>query len=60
MEVDFAYRKRSVGSLLDYLVFPVSGLIYGGVPLFQAVISHFWTQDLVYRVSEKPVRAELA
>ena len=57
-ELDFSHRNRwSMNAVLDYLVFPVAGLLYGGLPLLQAVISHFWTEDLVYLVSAKPTRA---
>ncbi|KAF3911848.1 hypothetical protein AA313_de0208685 [Arthrobotrys entomopaga] len=41
---------------LDYLIFPVAGLIYGGLPLLHAAFSHFWSVDLNYKVSAKPKR----
>lgn len=39
---------------LEGLLFPVSGLIFGGLPATQAVISHLFTERLVYVVSLKP------
>lgn len=54
---DFAYRSRwSISSILDYVAFPVAGFIYGSFPLLQAMVSHFWTDNLTYLVSAKPVR----
>lgn len=41
---------------LDYVIFPVAGLIYGGLPLLHAAFSHFWSVDLNYKVSAKPKR----
>jgi hypothetical protein len=54
---DFSHRRRwTLTVLLDYVLFPVAGTIFGSVPLLQAIISHFWTEKLVYLVSAKPVR----
>ncbi|KAF3901546.1 hypothetical protein ABW21_db0201082 [Orbilia brochopaga] len=47
---------RSPLTWLDYVIFPVAGLIYGGVPLLHAAFSHFWSVDLNYKVSAKPKR----
>ncbi|KAF3156390.1 hypothetical protein EYR41_001197 [Orbilia oligospora] len=41
---------------LDYVIFPVAGLIFGGLPLLHAAFSHFWSVDLNYKVSAKPKR----
>ncbi|KAF3921911.1 hypothetical protein ABW20_dc0101298 [Dactylellina cionopaga] len=41
---------------LDYFLFPIAGLIYGGIPLLHAAFSHFWSIDLNYKVSAKPKR----
>lgn len=57
MAQDFSHRQRwTLTVLLDYVLFPVAGTIFGSVPLLQAIISHFWTEKLVYLVSAKPVR----
>lgn len=54
-------RRQSTNVLLciDWFVFPIAGMIYGCLPLFQAAISHFWTEKLVYLVSAKPIRAAI-
>lgn len=55
--VSFSRRQRwSLGSVADYICFPIAGTIYGALPLLQAAITHFWTMELVYLVSAKPVR----
>ena len=55
---DFSYRKRfSLITILDYVLFPVAGTVFGSVPLLQAMVSHFWTEKLVYLVSAKPVNS---
>lgn len=55
---EFSYRKRfSFITVMDYVLFPVAGTVYGSAPLLQAIISHFWTEKLVYLVSAKPVKA---
>ncbi|KKK13941.1 hypothetical protein ARAM_005608 [Aspergillus rambellii] len=45
--------------LLERLVFPVAGMVFGAVPTVHAVFSHFWTDRLEYRVSKKPKFASL-
>ncbi|KAE8349682.1 glycosyl transferase family group 2-domain-containing protein [Aspergillus coremiiformis] len=40
--------------LLERLCFPIAGTVFGAVPTFQALFSHFWTERLEYRVSKKP------
>ncbi|KAJ5089044.1 hypothetical protein N7532_007728 [Penicillium argentinense] len=40
--------------LFDRICFPVAGTIFGAVPTLHAVLAHFWTDRLVYRVSKKP------
>lgn len=40
--------------LLDRIGFPIAGTIYGAVPTLHAVFAHFWTDRLVYRVTQKP------
>lgn len=57
MTENFSYRKQSKPvTWLDYLLFPLAGTIFGSAPLFHAALAHFWTDRLVYKVSEKPVR----
>ncbi|CZT14398.1 uncharacterized protein RCC_00375 [Ramularia collo-cygni] len=36
------------------MIFPISGLVFGGLPATQAIISHLFTERLVYVVSLKP------
>ncbi|KEF53760.1 uncharacterized protein A1O9_10161 [Exophiala aquamarina CBS 119918] len=58
LEIEFSRRKRwTLASIIDYFVFPISGTVFGSVPLLQAIVSHFWTDKLVYVVSAKPVKA---
>ncbi|KAJ5398211.1 hypothetical protein N7509_006324 [Penicillium cosmopolitanum] len=40
--------------LIDRICFPIAGTVFGAVPTLHAVLSHFWTDRLVYRVSKKP------
>jgi len=57
MAHNFSHRGRwKLTTLVDYVLFPVAGTIFGSVPLFQASISHFWSENLVYLVSAKPLR----
>ncbi|KAK6536942.1 hypothetical protein TWF281_001149 [Arthrobotrys megalospora] len=49
-------NPRTPLTWLDYVIFPVAGLIYGGLPLLHAAFSHFWSVDLNYKVSAKPKR----
>jgi hypothetical protein len=47
------------GKRLDFGVFPVAGILFGTVPAVVALVSQFWTLDLVYKVSKKPQRLRL-
>ncbi|KAL5340616.1 glycosyl transferase family group 2-domain-containing protein [Aspergillus crustosus] len=40
--------------LLERVMFPIAGTVFGAVPTMQAVFMHFVTERLVYRVSGKP------
>ncbi|KAL4882192.1 glycosyl transferase family group 2-domain-containing protein [Aspergillus karnatakaensis] len=40
--------------LVERVVFPIAGTVFGAVPTLQAVFMHFATERLVYRVSGKP------
>lgn len=55
--VGFSARKKFV-NILDYILFPVAGTVFGAVPSIKAQIMQLWTTNFVYRVSPKP-RAEL-
>lgn len=55
VDVGFSFRNSwERGFLLDRILFPVAGTVFGPVPAFQAVFSHFVTDKLVYQVSQKP------
>lgn len=51
---DFSRRTWSWTFVLDRLAFPIAGVLFGSVPMIQAVVSHLFTNRLVYRVSKKP------
>ncbi|KAF1985248.1 hypothetical protein K402DRAFT_455224 [Aulographum hederae CBS 113979] len=51
---DFSRRTWAPAFFADRILFPVAGILFGSLPMMQAVISHFWTTRLVYRVSKKP------
>ena len=38
---------------IDYLIFPVAGMLYGAIPLIHAAFAHFVGTSLVYQVSGK-------
>ncbi|KAL1847740.1 hypothetical protein Plec18170_008401 [Paecilomyces lecythidis] len=40
--------------LIERICFPVAGTVFGALPTLHAVFAHFWTDRLVYRVSQKP------
>lgn len=39
---------------IEGVLFPIGGLVFGGIPATQAVLSHLFTERLVYVVSLKP------
>ena len=47
-----SWRKTGV----DFMMFPVAGIIYGSLPATVALIWQLWTLGLVYKVSKKPQR----
>ena len=53
MAHSFSYRTFW-GNILDYLIVPITAPLFGSMPAIQAQMSHFWTLDLVYKVSRKP------
>lgn len=59
---DFTFQSStrgrwSLGSILDILSLPVASMLFGTLPLLQAVFSHFWSDRLLYRVSGKPIKS---
>lgn len=51
-------RSRwSLGSILDILSLPITTMLFGTLPLLQAVLSHLWSDRLLYRVSGKPSKS---
>ena len=57
MEDNFSKRTKSNPlTWLDYLVFPIAGIIFGSVPLLHAAFAHFFSDRLDYKVSAKPIR----
>ncbi len=55
MQGHFSHRSWRV-NIFDYLLLPLAAPLYGSLPAGQAELSHFWTLDLVYAVSAKPLR----
>lgn len=49
-------KRDSWHYALDYVLFPVGGMIFGSAPAIVAQVCHFWTDRLVYHVSAKPKR----
>lgn len=57
-DTGFSYRSWwHPRHLLERICFPIAGTVFGSVPAVHAEICHFWTDRLVYRVSEKPMFA---
>ncbi|KAL4914431.1 glycosyl transferase family group 2-domain-containing protein [Aspergillus aurantiobrunneus] len=56
IEVGFSDRRPwyRMTFLLERIVFPIAGTVFGAVPTIHAVFMHFWTERLAYRVSKKP------
>ena len=49
----FSFRKFPA-NLVDYAVSPLVAPLFGCIPAIQAQFCQFWTQELVYAVSNKP------
>ncbi|KAI3391458.1 hypothetical protein diail_7320 [Diaporthe ilicicola] len=49
--------RWSLGAIFDILSLAFSSMLFGTLPLLQAVLSHFWSDRLVYRVSGKPAKS---
>ncbi|RDL34969.1 Uncharacterized protein BP5553_06900 [Venustampulla echinocandica] len=53
-----AFSYRTMGkNCLDYCFFPIAGVAFGSVPTTVALLCHFWTLRLVYKVTKKPPSA---
>lgn len=52
----FSTKVFQSAGLLEAILFPINGLIFGGIPAMQAVLSHIFTERLVYVVSLKPTK----
>ena len=50
---DFSRRQGS-RYWLDWVGFPVAGVLFGAAPAVVAQFSHLWTDSLVYQVTAKP------
>lgn len=51
------FSHRSFGkNFPDYFMCPLVAPAYGSIPAAVAQICHFWTLNLVYTVSKKPIR----
>lgn len=55
MQGGFSHRSFRQ-NFFDYFSIPIVAPLYGSIPATQAQICHFWTLDLVYTVSAKPLR----
>lgn len=49
--------RWSLQSFLDILSLPVTSMVFGTLPLLQAVVSHLWSDRLLYQVSGKPIKS---
>lgn len=61
--LDFAFESPtpgpwSLGSILDVLSLPVTSMVFGTLPLLHAVLSHVWSDKLLYQVSGKPTQSQ--
>ena len=54
------FSYRTARNRLDFCLFPVAGILFGSVPTVVVLVCHFWTLDMVYRVSQKPVSWTMA
>ncbi|KAK9352815.1 hypothetical protein V1523DRAFT_381153 [Lipomyces doorenjongii] len=56
-QIDVSRRSGWI-SLFDSILFPIAGTFYVMVPSLKAQILQFWSTELVYEVSSKPVRSK--
>lgn len=50
----FSGNDPHSAGILEALLFPIGGFLYGAIPALQAILSHLFTERLVYIVSSKP------
>lgn len=55
LQMQFSCRSW-VTNWVDYFLIPIVAPLFGSVPASQAQMCHFWTEDLEYTVSNKPLR----
>lgn len=54
LDSGMSFSHRSLRkNILDYTLIPLVAPLYGTLPAMQAALSHLWTVDLVYKVSQK-------
>ncbi|KAB8356635.1 hypothetical protein FH972_024212 [Carpinus fangiana] len=58
-DADTFSKRTSWLYAMDYVMFPVGGIIFGSLPAVVAQVCHLWTDRLVYHVSAKPKRIVL-
>ncbi|CAM6002915.1 unnamed protein product [Sphagnum balticum] len=58
MEKGDGFSARSWINVLDCVWIPFVAPLYGSLPAIQAQLGHFWSRELVYVVSNKPVRGQ--
>ena len=54
-ETEFSFRLGS-RYWLEWIAFPISGVIFAALPMMVAQWSHLWTERLVYQVTAKPIK----
>lgn len=59
---EFAFESSkqghwSLAGILDVLSIPIASMFFGTLPLIQAVLSHCWSDRLLYLVSGKPTKS---
>ncbi|KAK9456959.1 hypothetical protein V1511DRAFT_236908 [Dipodascopsis uninucleata] len=48
------FDRESAFYLIDYILFPIAGTIFGAIPALKTQILQFWTDNYNYEVSLKP------
>jgi hypothetical protein len=54
-----SFSRRSWKDVKDCIWIPFVAPLYGSIPAIHAQLSHFWTVDLLYVVSNKPVSRKI-
>lgn len=55
-----SFSSRSWKNVFDCVWIPFVAPLYGSIPAIHAQLCHFWTLDLTYVVSSKPVKCRTA